>query len=404
MKDKLLTSFLLTAVLVALDSSAMASTTWYVNGVSGNDNNACTSAADACKTIRHAISRAAAGDSIRVAAATYSEHLIIGISLNLIGSGASTTIIDGAKANTVVTISTSSAKVNLSGVTIQHGLGVNGGGVYNNGALTINTAVIRWNTSQSTTTFADGGGLYNNGTLIIANSTISGNSATSGGGGIQNSGSLTISNSTISGNSTPGVGGGIWNLGTLTMYGTTVSGNTGGRVVFSTGGGIANSRTMSINNSTISGNTIFHHGSGGIENLEGTLTISNSTIAGNQGGINVNLGTTKLQNSIVANNGQNCFGVVGSQGYNLSSDTSCGFKATGDLNDLNPMLGPLQSNGGRTRTQALLAGSPAIDRGNPRGCTDSQGNLLKTDQRGMPRPDKEDTGGCDMGAYERQSD
>jgi len=30
--------------------------------------------------------------------------------------------------------------------------------------------------------------------------------------------------------------------------------------------------------------------------------------------------------------------------------------------------------------------------------------LLKTDQRGKPRPDTEDTGGCDMGAYERQSD
>jgi hypothetical protein len=47
---------------------------------------------------------------------------------------------------------------------------------------------------------------------------------------------------------------------------------------------------------------------------------------------------------------------------------------------------------------------PAIDAGNPSGCTDGQGHLLKTDQRGKPRPDKEDTGGCDMGAYERQKD
>jgi hypothetical protein len=30
--------------------------------------------------------------------------------------------------------------------------------------------------------------------------------------------------------------------------------------------------------------------------------------------------------------------------------------------------------------------------------------VLKTDQRGKPRPDKEDTSGCDMRAYERQSD
>ena len=35
---------------------------------------------------------------------------------------------------------------------------------------------------------------------------------------------------------------------------------------------------------------------------------------------------------------------------------------------------------------------------------DGLGHLLKTDQRGNPRPDTEDTGGCDLGAYERQSD
>jgi hypothetical protein len=31
-------------------------------------------------------------------------------------------------------------------------------------------------------------------------------------------------------------------------------------------------------------------------------------------------------------------------------------------------------------------------------------HFLKTDQRGQPRPDPEDTGGCDIGAYESQSD
>jgi hypothetical protein len=39
MKGKLLTSSLLAAVFVALKSTAIASTTWYVNGVSGNDRN-----------------------------------------------------------------------------------------------------------------------------------------------------------------------------------------------------------------------------------------------------------------------------------------------------------------------------------------------------------------------------
>ena len=72
MKDKLLTSFLL-AVFLALGSTALATTTWYVNGVSGSDSNFCASPTTACKTVGQAVSLAASGDSIRVAAATYKE-------------------------------------------------------------------------------------------------------------------------------------------------------------------------------------------------------------------------------------------------------------------------------------------------------------------------------------------
>jgi len=81
-----------------------------------------------------------------------------------------------------------------------------------------------------------------------------------------------------------------------------------------------------------------------------------------------------------------------------------GITGPGDLNNTDPLLGSLQNNGGPTQTMALLSGSPAIDVGNPAGCTDGLGHSLKTDQRGMPRPDPEDKGGCDMGAYESQSD
>jgi hypothetical protein len=45
---------------------------------------------------------------------------------------------------------------------------------------------------------------------------------------------------------------------------------------------------------------------------------------------------------------------------------------------INPMLGPLQDNGGPTFTRALLPGSPAIDQGHSSG--------LFTDQRGFARP------------------
>ena len=99
----------------------------------------------------------------------------------------------------------------------------------------------------------------------------------------------------------------------------------------------------------------------------------------------------------------NCGGTVTSNGYNLSSDDTCNFTSTGDLNNTDPMLGPLQYNGGPTQTMALPSGSPAVDSGNPSGCTDGLGHLLKTDQRGKPRPDTEDTGSCDIGAYEFQS-
>jgi hypothetical protein len=133
--------------------------------------------------------------------------------------------------------------------------------------------------------------------------------------------------------------------------------------------------------------------------------MNNSTANGNSAGGIVNGGKAALQNSIIANNsGTNCGGTITSHGYNLSSDGSCALGNSGDLNDTDPMLGPLQYNGGPTQTMALPSGSPAVDGGNPSGCTDGLGQLLKTDQRGNPRPDTEDRGGCDIGAYEHQSD
>ena len=199
------------------------------------------------------------------------------------------------------------------------------------------------------------------------------------------------------------------NAGTLTVNNSTFSDNgISGAFGAGFGAGLFNYSTATINNSTFSGNRASGWG-GGIGN-EGVLTINNSTISSNTeryGGVGNYTGTVILQNSIVANNsGGNCYAraPVASNGYNLSSDKTCNFTNTGDVNNTDPQLGGLQYNSGPTQTMALPPGSPAIDAGNPNGCTDSKGHLLKTDQRGMPRPDKEDTGGCDMGAYESQSD
>jgi hypothetical protein len=388
-------SLMLLAMFLALTSTAVASSTWYVNGVSGSDGNACTSPTTACKTIGHAISLAHSGDSIMVAAATYTENLTINFNLKMIGSGAKATIIDGGGVNTVVTISNSNAHVTLSKVTIRNGLGVGhnscgfslcveGGGIYNSGTLSVIDSTITGNVAfeqkycfSSVRCHAFGGGIYNAGTLTISKSTIMDNVAnasclyicSAAGGGILNGGRVTINNSTISGN----------NAVAISKY----------LPASSFGGGISNSTstTLTVNNSTISGNGALSDG-GGIG-----------------GGIS-NDGNAALQNSIVASStsGGNCGGTMTSNGYNLSSDGTCNFNGTGDLNNTDPKLGALGNYGGPTQTIPLLSGSPAIDAGNPNGCTDGQGHLLKTDQRGMPRPDKEDTGGCDMGAFERQSD
>jgi hypothetical protein len=83
--------FLLLFVL----TPAAPATTWYVNGASGNDSHNCSSSTTACKTIGHAISLASSGDTIMVAAATYTENLTVNLILTIDGAGASTTIIDG---------------------------------------------------------------------------------------------------------------------------------------------------------------------------------------------------------------------------------------------------------------------------------------------------------------------
>jgi autotransporter family porin len=195
---------LLRMVLLLALTPAASATTWYVNGVSGSNSNNCMSATTACKSIRHAISLSASGDSILVAPATYTENLTIAHSLKVIGSGAATTIIDGGGVNTVVTISHANAHVTLSRVTIRNGHAPNGGGIYNNGMLTVSNSTINGNNALSGA--AVGGGILNLGTLTINNSTVSGNKTTSRisagrGGGIANiAGTLTINNSTITGN------------------------------------------------------------------------------------------------------------------------------------------------------------------------------------------------------------
>ncbi len=219
------------------------------------------------------------------------------------------------------------------------------------------------------------------------------------GAGIYNSGALTLLNSSVENIATHGTGAAIYNAGVLTLRNSTIHNNTA-----IDGGGVANAAggSVTLSNSTVSGNTATNSG-GGILN-KGLLASYNSTIANNSGAGIANLdgsGTTQLRNTLIAGNGPDCVGTVSSLGYNLDSDGTC-VGGTGDITDPNPLLGPLQDNGGETATHALLPGSPAIDAGDPQGCFGSDG-VLTSDQRGEPRPmdgDHDRDFRCDIGSYE----
>jgi hypothetical protein len=167
------------------------------------------------------------------------------------------------------------------------------------------------------------------------------------------------------------------------------------------GAGLFNSGgTVSIVNSTIAGNSqvassgAASSGSAIANVLNSTIELRNVTIAGNTGSAAIgNAGTASATNTIVSNGASgNCAGTIASQGHNLESASECGFGAPTDQTGKDPLLGALADNGGPTNTMALLAGSPAIDTGDPANCPAS-------DQRGVSRPQMQ---GCDIGAFEAE--
>ena len=262
-------------------------------------------------------------------------------------------------------------------------------------------------------------------TVIIQGLTITnGNPPPGFGGGILNDGAaLSVINCAITANSTPFTGGGIYNYAgtssaTLHIESSTftanVAGDYGGAIASDVSG--MNNATLTINNSTLSSNTGQFAG-GGIFNESGggsaSLTVTNTTFSGNvtqlhgggianaQTGVNpavVDIGNTIFKSGASGQNIVNQAGSVVSHGYNLSDDDGGGYLiGPGDQINTDPMLGPLQDNGGPTFTHALLPGSPAIDTGDP--------NFTPPpffDQRG-PGFDRVVNGRMDKGSFELQT-
>jgi hypothetical protein len=246
---------------------------------------------------------------------------------------------------------------------------------------------------------ANGGAAYVSGSIVLLHSIVSGSKAVGSvegkGGGLYSHLGTSILYSSVSNNEASLYGGGVYSHSTSSSAYTSVSYSTiSGNVAAQCGGAYltASSGFVVFTNSTISGNSA--KAVGALCFKQGDVRLSNSTIAFNSdestsgGVVMFGGGSLDLQSMIIALN-QSALGVPdlnviapvtvsGSDNLIMSANSNVPpsvIKIASDPN-LNPQL---QFNGGRTRTHALLPGSPAIGAGN-----DNAGEW--TDQRGRGYP------------------
>ena len=341
---------------------------------------------------------------------TVANELVITSSVTIAGLGSDQLTISGGTGasdnHRVLRISDSNAAnlfdVEINELTIRDGgsetANVFGAGISNEENLTLRNVTIEANDAGS----SFGGGLAHfTGELNLIDSTIRGNFADSNGGGVNvSSGSTSIVNSTISGN-TAGARGGGFNVsaGTSTIVNSTFSGNSADISV----GGFRTLGSAIIRNSTFTGNRADADGNGsgtapGLFANTNQLTLHNSIVAGNF----VGSGTTPSDISntaLAAGSSNNIIGsaVIGDGGLVDGADGNIvGVNGAG-TRDINTILDTnLADNGGPTMTHALVAGSLAIDAGDPAG------NTSQFDQRGEGF-DRIFGSSIDIGAFEAET-
>ena len=328
--------------------------------------------------------------------------------------------------------------------------GARGGGIYINGGGTVK---LKNGTQISQNQAVDGGGIFNYEGELVAESLvdaveITDNLASNAYGGIfinrSNAGYQNrLENVIVEDNSAPEHGGVTFkNYGTLTISNSTITGNisylsSDPAPLEGDGGGLyieCSECLTNIVNTTISANVSSRNG-GGLAVKSGSVVLNNvtitaniadsdnaGTIKGSGGGIYNDAGMVTMRNSLVAGNidntvsmviqGYDIDGEIRASGYNLigGCDWLCNIATNGSGNlignfsaKINPRLGSLANDGLAIRyTQLfhpLMAGSPAINAGDPTGCRGLDEEILLQDQVGWSRIQADR---CDIGAYESQ--
>ena len=296
----------------------------------------------------------------------------------------------------------------VTGSTFTGNVGSNGGaiGTQDENVTVVNSTFLSnsaTGTGGNPGNGGDGGAMSYDGAMVswtMCGDTFSKNRANASGGAIfrvaYNDEAVNIDRCVFDGNGvdpmTGNAGGLYLEYATITMTGTTISNNTA-----HFGGGIwfGHNAIAKVTNDTIAGNTATMGGgvwfAGGITGTLLNVTVANNAGNGMAGG---DTGVT-LQNALVSGNtagsleGEvSCDHTHGGAGANMEYPGDSSSPCTSSVLVFDPMLGPLQNNGGPTETMAPASGSPAVGKGT--GCP-------STDQRGQPR---KNANACTLGAYE----
>ena len=285
--------------------------------------------------------------------------------------------------------------------------------------VAISNSVFQGNRTEPTTTSSTGAGMYlfTRGDVTITDTRVVDNTIVTQASPVNNrGGGITVESATavrierteIAGNAADRAGGvrlivqdpalqAPVDPMEVQIVNSTISGNVVATPVTAVAGiGTYGNVAVEINNSTIAANVAPSGNTVGIVLDTGPT----SPVSGG----NATPGTLKLVSSIVANNqpGSPDIGTVQANIPTLSVDanqsligslaTGVTLVGTGNLTGADPLLGPLASNGGTSRTHALQAGSPAINAG-------SNPESLLYDQRGTGFA-RVAGAAADIGAYE----